>query len=253
MKYALLSDLHGNLQALDACLEHARANGAEQYAFIGDLVGYGGNPAQVLDRVISLVSCGASCVRGNHEEVTLYPPEQIRCVQDESAEWTHAQLQPLQLSFLANLPLTAKLEHNVLLTHASAHEPDQWHYVDNSNAAERSMRAAAEQDPAIRYVFSGHVHKQALYFLTPTAKLMRFTPESGVAVPVPSHRQWLAIVGSCGQPRDDDARAMYSLFDSDAATLTFQRVPYDHIAAAAAVRATHALPLYFADRLEWGR
>ena len=95
--------------------------------------------------------------------------------------------------------------------------------------------------------------KQALYFLTPTAKLMRFTPEPGVAVPVPSHRQWLAIVGSCGQPRDDDARAMYALFDSDAATLTFQRVPYDHIAAAAAVRATHALPLYFADRLEWGR
>ncbi|MPM74410.1 hypothetical protein SDC9_121398 [bioreactor metagenome] len=114
------------------------------------------------------------------------------------------------------------------------------------------MRAASEQDAGIRYVFVGHVHTQALYFLTPTAKLMRFTPEPGVPVPVPPHRQWLAVVGSCGQPRDRDPRAMYAIYDSDTATITFHRVAYDHMSAATAVRNTNALPAHFADRLEWG-
>lgn len=78
-------------------------------------------------------------------------------------------------------------------------------------------------------MFSGHVHEQVLYFLTPTAKLMRFAPEPGVPVPVPPHRQWLGIVGSVvGQPRDGDARAMYALFDDTARQITFYRVPYDH-------------------------
>lgn len=252
MKYALLSDVHSNLQALDACLEHADAHGAQGYAFLGDLVGYGGNPAQVLDRVMKMVSCGALCVRGNHEQMALHPPEVIRQAQDEGARWMHDQLLPRQRSFLENLPLTAKLEHDVLLTHASADSPESWHYVTDSGAAERCMRAAAEQDAAIRYVFVGHVHAQALYFLTPTAKLMRFSPEPGVPVPVPPHRQWLAIVGSCGQPRDRDPRAMYTMYDSDAATITFHRVVYDHMAAAAAVRSAKSLPAHFADRLERG-
>lgn len=253
MKYALLSDIHANVQALDACLAHAREQGVWQFAFLGDMVGYGGNPAQVLDRIMQLVSCGALCVKGNHDEAALNPPERIRQMQDEGAAWAHSQLSPTHLSFLANLPLTAKLEQDVLLVHASADSPERWNYVQDSNAAERSMYAASQQDPGIRYVFSGHVHHQALYFLTPTAKLMRFSPQAGVPIPVPPHRQWLAIVGSAGQPRDADVRAMYALFDSDAATLTFQRVAYDHVAAAAAVRATHSLPEFFAERLERGR
>ena len=125
MKYALLADLHSNLHALDACLEHARAHDAQQFAFLGDLVGYGGSPAQVLDRVMALVSCGALCVRGNHEHMALNPPTVIRQMQDEGAAWTHDQLQPLHRSFLENLPLTTKLEQDVLLAHASAKRGQQ--------------------------------------------------------------------------------------------------------------------------------
>ncbi|WP_313076595.1 metallophosphoesterase family protein [Melaminivora sp.] len=252
MKLALLSDIHANLPAFDACLAHARAQGAGQFALLGDLVGYGADPGPVLERAMALVAEGALAVRGNHDEVSLNPPATASNLGEQSAQWTAPRLTEPQRAFLASLPLTARAGPDALLVHASADAPERWHYVTDGAAAERSMAAATQLDPAIRYVFSGHVHEQALYFLTPTAKLMRFSPKPGVPVPVPPHRQWLALAGSCGQPRDGDARAMYALFDAQAATLTFHRVPYDHLAAAAAVRAS-GLPAFFAERLEKGR
>ena len=252
MKIALLSDLHANRQALQACLAHARAQGAGQFALLGDLVGYGGEPVAIVEQAMALAEAGALLVLGNHDAVALAPPATPRNRSELGAQWTHDQLGPAHLAFLQALPLTARLGSNALLVHASADAPQQWRYVEDASAAERSMDAARMLDPAIRYVFSGHVHEQLLYFLTPTAKLMRFAPEPGVAVPVPPHRQWLAIVGSVGQPRDGDPRAMYALFDDAAATVTFHRVPYDHLAAAAAIRAA-GLPVFYADRLESGR
>ncbi|WCM90957.1 metallophosphoesterase family protein [Acidovorax sp. NCPPB 3576] len=252
MKIALLADIHANRHALDACLAHARAQGAEQFALLGDLVGYGGDPVAVVDQAMALAAEGAPCVLGNHDVAALDPPQAPTQMGDQSAQWTHAQLSPHHRAFLSALPLTRRLGANTLLVHASADQPGHWHYVQDAGAAERSMAAASQLDPAIRYVFCGHVHEQALYFLTPTAKLMRFAPQPGVPVPVPPHRQWLGIAGSVGQPRDRDVRAMYVLFDDHAATVTFHRVPYDHAAAAAAVRAA-GLPAFFADRLELGR
>ena len=252
MKIALLSDIHANRQAFDTCLQHARAQGAEQFALLGDFVGYGGEPVAIVEQVMALAKEGALLVLGNHDAMALAPPASPRNRSELGAQWTYDQLGRSHLAFLKSLPLTARMGHSALLVHASVDAPEQWRYVEDSDAAERSMTAAQAIDPAIRYVFCGHVHAQALYFLTPTAKLMRFTPEPGVPVPVPPHRQWLGIAGSVGQPRDGDPRAMYALFDDVAQHITFYRVPYDHLAAAAAIRAA-GLPHFYADRLEAGR
>ncbi|MBP9941612.1 MAG: metallophosphoesterase [Comamonas sp.] len=251
MKLALFSDIHANIQALQACMEHARSQGATQLAFLGDLVGYGGSPAAVLDTIMHAVKEGAWIVRGNHDDLALHPPSHIQHTGEQGAQWTHDQLAPVHTQFLAQLPLLDQ-HGSVLLVHASAHRPERWPYVENSVMAERSMTAASDIDASIRYVFSGHVHQQSLYYLTPTAKLMRFVPQPGVPIPVPTHRQWLAIVGSCGQPRDGDLRAMYALYDDSAATMTFHRIPYDH---AGAIEAVHnsGMPRTFAERLEQGR
>jgi diadenosine tetraphosphatase ApaH/serine/threonine PP2A family protein phosphatase len=139
----------------------------------------------------------------------------------------------------------------VFLVHASADAPQAWHYVYGHLAAERSLDAVAHL-AEVRYVLGGHVHQQALYYRGAGPGLMQFAPTPGVAVPVPAHRQWLATVGSVGQPRDGDVRAMYALLDVDRAQLTFHRVAYDHLSAAAAIRAA-GLPEFFAQRLEVGR
>ena len=97
----------------------------------------------------------------------------------------------------------------------------------------------------------GHVHRQTLYYRGSGRGLMQFLPTPGAAIPVPSHRSWLATIGSVGQPRDGRTEAGYALFDRDTERLTFVRVPYDFHAAAAAIRAA-GLPDFFADRLSRG-
>jgi len=255
MKLALLSDIHSNRQALDACMEHARAQGAQRFAWLGDLVGYGADPGYVVRQAMALVAQGHCVIGGNHDALAVHPLQPndpaARTVAAQGASWTHAQLTAPERDFLAALPLVAEVG-GVLLVHASADAPERWRYVDNEMVAQQCLDAATQR-PGIRHVFCGHVHRNTLYYRGTGRRLMRFTPQPGVAIPVPRHRQWVATIGSVGQPRDGDPRAMYALLDTDAWLLRFERVAYDHAAAAAAIRATGALPDHFAQRLEMGR
>jgi diadenosine tetraphosphatase ApaH/serine/threonine PP2A family protein phosphatase len=250
MRLALLSDVHANIQALDACLAHARAQRTQRFVFLGDMVGYGANPATVVDRIGLLTEEGALVIKGNHDAAAVHPPLEVKTVGDSTAAWTHRQLSPVQRDWIDALPLT--LQHdNALFVHATANDPELWRYVRDQRAAEASLDASSAW-PGVRYVFGGHVHRQSLYYRGKTAGLMMFTPQPGVPVPVPRHRQWLSTVGSVGQPRDGNPLAMYALLDTERAQLTFHRVAYDHHAAALAIRRA-GLPEFFADRLETGR
>lgn len=250
MKLALLADVHSNWQALDACLADARARGATQFAFLGDLVGYGADPVRVLDIVMALAQQGTPVLKGNHDEAALAPPAKAAGEQGDLASpaWTNAQLAPTHREFLSKLPLQARIG-NILLVHASAHDPARWTYVTRPLEAAQSLDAARAQGAPI--VFGGHVHEQRLFFIGAVGKLMPFDPTPGVAIPVPNHREWLATVGSAGQPRDGDPRAMYAIHDVDAARLMFVRVRYDHAAAADAIRRA-GLPEANAARLARG-
>ncbi|GEJ56838.1 metallophosphoesterase family protein [Anaeromyxobacter diazotrophicus] len=247
MRLALLADLHANLAAVEACLAHAAARGAEGHAFLGDLVGYGPEPAEVLELVAAHAARGAVVVGGNHDAAVVDGrTETMDPAAAEAVAWTRARLPEPARRFLAELPLVARRE-GALFVHASADAPRAWTYVSDPLRAAQSL-AAAEAT----WVFCGHVHVPALYHLTAAGRAAHFAPVPGVAVPVPPHRRWLAVVGSAGQPRDGNPAACYALFDAAAGTLTFHRVPYDVRGAAARVRAA-GLPERLARRLEHGK
>ena len=246
MRIAILSDLHANREAVSACLEHAAAQGAQLYAFLGDLVGYGADPAWVVETVMSYSQRGAIVVYGNHDEAVIRQedsymnPEALLAV-----EWTRTQLDAAHLDFLGNLPLTIE-RNDVLYLHASASNPPLWEYITDTLEAIRSMHATR-----CRITFCGHVHEPMLYNLSPTGKAAMFSPAPGYSIPLSAHRRWLAIAGSAGQPRDHNPAACYALFDEEPGELTYLRVPYDHQAAARKILAA-GLPPLFGARLELG-
>jgi diadenosine tetraphosphatase ApaH/serine/threonine PP2A family protein phosphatase len=247
MKLALITDIHANREGFEACLEQAHLHGAEKLALLGDFVGYGADPAWVVERVQELVQQGAIAIKGNHDQGVVRGPaptmiEEARRV----VEWTRGQLTPSQLAFLDALPYTVE-DLGCLFVHANAWAPSEWEYITGRTEAVRSMHATGA-----RHTFCGHVHEPKLYHLSGTGKIADFTPTPGVAVPVPSHRQWLALPGSAGQPRDGNPAACWALFDTARQTLAFHRVPYDHESTAAKIRAA-GLPPRLADRLQHGQ
>ena len=245
MIIALLADIHSNLEALQACLKHANERRAERFAFLGDLVGYGADPGPVVDAVADCVARGAIAVKGNHDSAIENIGSDLNDAARDSIEWTRSVLSDPQKLFVASLPLYVR-EESIYFVHSSAEVPERWEYIEGNTAARHSIEAAGTT-----YVFSGHVHDQVLYFMTEAGKIAPFRPISGSAVPLPSHRRWLAIAGSVGQPRDGNPAAAYALFDSSKEEMTFFRVPYDHRTAAQKIRKA-GLPVWHADRIERG-
>jgi diadenosine tetraphosphatase ApaH/serine/threonine PP2A family protein phosphatase len=246
MKLALIADLHANREAVSAVLAHAQAQGAQRHAFLGDFVGYGADPGWVVDRMREQVAQGAIAVLGNHDAAVVKGPLPSMVPEARQVvEWTRARLDAEQLAFLAELPLSVT-EGDTLFVHASANSPSTWEYIVSRGDAMRSLHATA-----CRYTFCGHTHVPALYHLTATGKSGEFAPAPGVTIPLSEQRRWLGIPGSAGQPRDGNPAACYAMFDSALHTITFHRIPYDHDAAAAKVRAA-GLPQSLAERLTDG-
>jgi diadenosine tetraphosphatase ApaH/serine/threonine PP2A family protein phosphatase len=246
MRLALLTDLHANREALEACLAHAERQRVDQYAFTGDFVGYGADPGWVVRTVMDYVARGAVAVQGNHDySVTRPTRAQMHAEAREVIEWTRGQLDPEQLAFLASLPLTQKHGH-AFFVHASAHDPVRWEYVTGIEEAERSLRASRS-----KIVFSGHVHAPALYRRADDGRMGRHVPQAGQRILLQPQHQYLVLPGAVGQPRDQNNAAGYAVFDDEAREISYFRVPYDHGAAARKVIAA-GLPIVFAMRLVEG-
>jgi diadenosine tetraphosphatase ApaH/serine/threonine PP2A family protein phosphatase len=243
---ALFADIHANRQAFSACLEAARARGAERFILLGDFVGYGADPEWSVDTVMRLVEEGAIAVRGNHDNAIGTPSESMNEVAQAAIDWTRGRLSAAQRAFLAELPMV-KDEDDRLYVHSEASNPARWRYVQSSADAARSIVATSAP-----VTFCGHIHRPALYSMSATAKMTSFVPTSDVGVHLLKGRHWLAVLGSVGQPRDGNPAACFATYDTATREITYCRVAYDIETAANRIKA-NGLPLWLAERLSQGR
>lgn len=246
MKIALITDLHANREAVESVLAHAKSQGVQRYAFLGDFVGYGADPGWVVDRIREFVAQGAVAVMGNHDAAVAQGPLPTMIPEARQVvEWTCARLSPEQIAFLAALPMQVA-DADRLYVHANAFAPSDWMYVVGRAEAVRSLQATDA-----RFTFCGHVHDPKLFHLSGTGKVGDFVPSSGMPIPLSEQRRWLVIPGSAGQPRDGNPAACYATFETQGSTLTYHRVPYDVESAGAKIRAA-GLPQRLASRLQHG-
>ncbi len=243
MTTALLTDIHSNREALEACLAHAQERGATQFVFLGDYVGYGADPAWVVETVMRFAGSGAIVLRGNHDEAAAGSGlTQLNEDARRSIDWTRSVLSEAQLDFLRHLPLTA-VDGACLFAHANGWDPPNFEYILGPMQAARNMQVVRS-----RISFCGHMHEPMLYHMGLTQRVEIFSPVPGSPIPLSAARRWLALPGSIGQPRDGNPAACYASFDELSNLLTFWRVPYDHDTAAAKIRAA-GLPERFAQQL----
>ena len=246
VRLAVFADIHANRQAFSACLEAARARGAERIVCLGDIVGYGADPEWAVETVMDLVNDGAIAVLGNHDNAISTPSETMNAVAQAAIEWTRGRLSAPQRRFLAELPLMQQ-EDDRLYVHSEASAPARWRYVQGTSEAARSLEATDAH-----VTFCGHIHQPALYSMSSAAKMTSFVPTSDVPVQLLGGRRWLAVLGSVGQPRDGNPAAAFAMLDTCSREITYCRVPYDIETAADRIRA-NGLPHWLAERLLTGR
>jgi diadenosine tetraphosphatase ApaH/serine/threonine PP2A family protein phosphatase len=243
MLIALLADIHGNREALQACLADAERAGAERHVFLGDLVGYGADPAWVVDRVTAMVEAGAVALLGNHDAAVLVPSRNMNAAAAAAIAWTRTRLSAAQRAFLGRLPLAIE-DGERLYVHASADAPDTWTYVLGPLEAFDSLQATRH-----RLTFCGHTHIPALF--EEGARLPAHRVPGKTPIRLLKKDRWLAVLGAVGQPRDRNPAACYGLLDDAHDTLTYVRVPYDVERAAHKILEA-GLPEFLAERLTMG-
>jgi diadenosine tetraphosphatase ApaH/serine/threonine PP2A family protein phosphatase len=246
MRIALMADIHANRRALEACLDHAAAQGADRLVFLGDFVGYGPDPHDVVARIMAETARGAIAIAGNHDYAVSEVKETMTSDAETAMAWTRGQLGSEARDFLESLPLRFE-DGPRLYVHASPQTYPPWIYVNDGPAAKRALEASRAQ-----MVFCGHTHLMALHGITATGQLVSFQPVPKVPIPLPRHRRWLTVVGAVGQSRDGDPAAAYALLDTDRSEITHFRVPYDVEATANAIRLA-GLPPTLAARLLRGQ
>jgi len=250
MRYAVLSDIHANLEALTAALDAMASERIDRYLCLGDVVGYGADPAECLER---LRGCGAVMVGGNHD---------LACVGkldlgwfNETARaavvWTRDRLSFTELDCLRRLPLTETVD-SCTLVHGTLRHPERFEYlVDMAQAVDMMTFCRTP------ICLVGHTHVPCLFEFNRLERRMTRVLTSGaeladVALQPEGSMRYVINPGSIGQPRDGDPRASIGVIDTERNRLTLHRVPYDVASAQRKIRDA-GLPGFLADRLAIGR
>jgi diadenosine tetraphosphatase ApaH/serine/threonine PP2A family protein phosphatase len=257
MRALVLSDIHGNLPALQAVLAAARSSavgGFEQMWNLGDMVGYGAQPNEVLDLLLATPTTHTIHVRGNHDRVCcgLTSSHGFNPIAAAAAAWTKSHLTPAHLEWLRTVPQgPIPATERAMCAHGSPLHEDQ--YI-------ASMRDAwgPLQRMATEITFFGHTHVQGGFSQQEQEwqeDRPMYASREGLgcfAIEVPVGSRHLINPGSVGQPRDGDWRAAFAVYDDAVEKAVFYRVPYDVAAAQATIRGA-GLPERLAARLATGR
>jgi predicted phosphodiesterase len=247
MRYLILSDIHANITALEAALEAAKGRW-EQAVCLGDIVGYGPDPNEAVDRVRAL---GCVTIRGNHDKAIagIIEGEEFNPVAREAVMWTRERLTDDNLKWLRGLRQGPVIIEDFGVVHGSVHDEDEYVFVAQQAFIEMQLAATP-------VTFFGHTHRQGGFMargsgmgvinFDPTPKPIagRLQIEEGV--------QYFLHPGSIGQPRDGDARAAFVIFDTDTKRVEYWRVRYE-IAAVQERMAEALLPEALILRLSVGR
>jgi len=243
VRYALLGDIHGNTEALGAVLDSIRSNTPDRIICLGDVVGYGAEPVKCLEMIRDL-KC--DCIAGNHDwaAVGKLSIDCFNAYAKAAALWTREQLSQEQKDWLANLPLTLTYEH-CAVAHGTFHDPDKFNYIQTVFDAQQSFDALKKLGSKLGFL--GHSHVPVGFFDTDPITYT-LDPE----MPVDEEVAIIINAGSVGQPRDENNRASYALYDSTTKIVSITRVEYDIDGAAAKIRAA-GLPEILAARLYQGK
>ena len=244
---AIISDIHGNLEALTAVIEDINSHDVEQVFCLGDIVGYGPNPCECVDLVMD---CDV-VILGNHDQGALFDPEGFNAGAERAIFWTRSQLEGAtdaqaenRWEFLGELPRMHK-DGDLLFVHGSARNPLNEYVFPEDIYNQRKMERIFQL--VDKYCFQGHTHVPGIF----TERLNFYSPTDVNGTYKLDGTKTLVNVGSVGQPRDNDRRACYVLVDGD--TISYRRVEYDFETTIKKIHSIPELDRFLGDRLREGR
>jgi diadenosine tetraphosphatase ApaH/serine/threonine PP2A family protein phosphatase len=240
MRFAIFSDLHANLEAMEAVLADARERDCTHFACLGDVVGYNANPHECVE-IVQKMECPV--VKGNHDEQASLAGSSrgFNALAETAINWTRDHLTNEDKEWLRELSLTRQV-HDFTIVHATLDRQDRWGYVFNSLDAVASF---AYQDTTV--CFFGHTHVAGAFVRDDGVKKMKVDQ-----LKIEGTKKYFINVGSVGQPRDGDWRAAYCIYHIENNLVEQRRVKYD-LAATQKKIIQAGLPRLLADRLELGR
>ena len=242
MRYGIFSDIHSNLEALDAIIEAYRKEKIDKYLCVGDVVGYAANPKECIEKIRMLAMI---TVAGNHDwaSVSLFSTDYFNPLAKEAVFWTQRNLDEGGRYFLEHLMLIYKNE-DLTMVHGTLDEPGDFNYMTDGYIASKTFELL-ETD----ICFLGHTHVPGVFI---KSKDGRIQYQEEINIYIKEDSKYIINVGSVGQPRDGNPRAAYCIYDTDNKNVQIKRISYDLQATRKKIIA-EGLPGFLGERLLVGR